>query len=178
METPGFQKYARSGIPLNVGDKATIRVRLEVGATSESIAVNAGLTGIEQNQSVTGQLMDNTKASELPLNGRRIFTLLQLSAGVLFTQRQFGATGFSGTRANTDAFLLDGAPLGVSGAWDYAPLVDAVEEFKVSAFANDASHGLTGGGAVNMTMKSGTKSIWEIPRLCRGILTGRATPMC
>ncbi len=173
VEAPGFQKYTRSGVTLNVGDKATIRVRLEVGATSESITVNAGLTGIEQNQSVTGQLMDNRKVSELPLNGRQVFMLLQLSAGVLFTQQQFGATGFSGTRAwdvngnysmhgsraNTNAFLLDGAPLGVSGAWDYAPLVDAVEEFKVSAFANDASHGLTGGGAVNMTMKSGANQL-------------------
>jgi len=36
VEAPGFQKYTRSGITLNVGDKAMIRVRLEVGATTES----------------------------------------------------------------------------------------------------------------------------------------------
>ena len=170
VEASGFQKYVRSGITLNVGDKAMLPVRLEVGGTSESVTVTAELTGIEQNQSVLGQLMDNRKVSELPINGRQIFMLLQLSAGVLFTQQQFGATGMSGTRAwdttgkysvqgsrvDTNGFLLDGAPLGVNGAWDWSPLVDAVEEFKVSAFANDASHGLTGGGVVNMTMKSGT----------------------
>ena len=140
---------------------------------ADSVTVTAELTGIESNQSVLGQLMDNKKVSELPLNGRQVFMLLQLSAGVVFTQQQFGATGFSGTRAwdingqltihgsraNSNAFMLDGAPLGVNGAWNYAPLVDAVEEFKVSSPANDASHGLTGGGVVNMTMKSGTNQL-------------------
>jgi hypothetical protein len=173
VEGAGFQKYTRSGITLNIGDKASVQIRLEMGKLTESVTVNAELTGIEQNQSVMGQLMDNKKVSELPLNGRQVFMLLQLSAGVVFTQQQFGASGFSGTRAwdingnytihgsrpNTNAFLLDGAPLGVDGKWDYAPLVDAVEEFKVTAAASDASHGLTGGGVINMTMKGGTNQI-------------------
>ncbi|MCL5742497.1 MAG: carboxypeptidase regulatory-like domain-containing protein, partial [Acidobacteria bacterium] len=170
VEAAGFQKYKRSGITLSVGDKAVVQVRLEVGQITDSVTVNAELTGVEQNQSVLGQLMDNKKVSELPLNGRQVFMLLQLSAGVVFTQQVFGASGNSGTRAwdisgnfsiqgsrpNTNAFLLDGAPLGVDGKWDYAPLVDAVEEFKVAATATDASQGLTGGGVINMTMKSGT----------------------
>ncbi|MEN6494857.1 MAG: carboxypeptidase-like regulatory domain-containing protein, partial [Thermoguttaceae bacterium] len=173
VEAPGFQKYTRSGISLSTGDKANVQIRLAVGQLTESVTVNAELTGIEQNQSVLGQLMDNKKVSELPLNGRQVYMLLQLSAGVIFTQQQFGASGFSGTRAwdingaytihgsrpNTNAFLLDGAPLGVDGKWDYAPLADAVEEFKVTAAATDASHGLTGGGVVNMTMKSGTNQL-------------------
>ena len=173
VEASGFQKYTRSGITLNTGDKASVQIRLEIGRMTESVTVDAELTGIERNQSVLGQLMDNKQVSELPLNGRQVFMLLQLSAGVVFTQQQFGATGNSGTRAwdisgnftihgsrpNTNAFLLDGAPLGVDGKWDYSPLVDAVEEFKVTSAATDASHGLTGGGVVNMTMKSGTNQI-------------------
>ena len=156
VEAAGFQKYTRSAITLSVGDKANIQVRLEIGQGIQSVTVNAELTGIEQNQSITGQLMTNKNVSELPLNGRQVFMLLELSAGVVFTTQVFGAAGNSGTRAwdatgaytiqgsfnNTNSFVLDGAPLGVNGQWDYAPLADAVEEFKVTAFTNDARKAL------------------------------------
>ena len=174
-EAAGFRRFVRQGVVLNVGDKANVAIRMEVGDLNQSVTVTAELTAIESNQSVMDQLIDNKKVSELPLNGRQVFMLLQFSAGVLFTQQVFGSSGFSGTRPydvngtvsihgsrpggawdGSNSFLLDGAPLGVSGNWNYSPLVDAVEEFKVSTPANDASQGLTGGGVVNMTMKSGT----------------------
>ena len=98
-EAAGFRAYTRKGIVLAVGDKAVVQIQMEVGQMADSITVTAELTGIESNQSVLGQLMDNKKVSELPLNGRQVFMLLQLSAGVIFTQQQFGVTGFSGTRA-------------------------------------------------------------------------------
>jgi hypothetical protein len=168
----GFSTYTRQGISLSVGDRANLAVTLEVGQVSSSVAVNAELTGIESNQDITGQLMDTRQVSSLPLNGRQAFMLLQLSSGVVFTQQFFGPGGFSGTRAydvnglwsiqgsyvgttGSNAFMLDGAPLGVNGQWDYSPVVDAIEEYKVQMPTNDASLGLTGGGVINMTMKSG-----------------------
>ena len=168
VEANGFRPYRRSGITLSVGDKVVVRIGLEVGGTAESVTVNAELTGIERNQSILGQLMDNKNVSELPLNGRQVYQLLQQSAGVLFTgtnvtgTRGWDAGGIylmQGSLTRTNAFLLDGAALGVSGEWTYSPLVDAVEEFKVSTPINDASQGLTGGGVVNMTMKSGTNRL-------------------
>ncbi len=173
-EVPGFRKFTRSGISLNVGDKATVNIRLEVGDVAESVTVVAELLATETNRSVLGQLMDNKGVSELPLNGRQVFMLMQLSTGVIFTQREFGATGFSGTRAwdtngqwtmhggvnNSNNFLLDGASIGLGGGgWNFAPLVDGVEEFKVAAPSADASLGLSGGGVVNMTMKSGGNAL-------------------
>ena len=115
--------------------------------------------------------MDNKGVSELPLNGRQVFMLTQLSAGVIFTQQQFGASGFSGTRAwdtngsltmhggatSSNQFNLDGASINAgTGEWKFAPLVDGIEEFKVSTPSSDASLGLSGGGVLNMTMKGGT----------------------
>jgi len=173
-EAPGFRKFTRAGVSLNVGDKVTVNIRLEVGDVTESVTVTGELLATETNRSVLGQLMDNKGVSELPLNGRQVFMLMQLSAGVIFTQKQFGSTGFSGTRAwdtngqwtmhggvtNSNAFLLDGASIGAGGGgWLFAPLVDGVEEFKVSAPSADASLGMSGGGVVNMTMKSGTNAL-------------------
>jgi len=122
VEAAGFRTYKRSGITLSVGDKAVLRIGLEMGLTTESVTVNAELTGVEQNQSILGQLMDNKKVSELPLNGRQVYQLLQLSAGVLFTSasptgtRAWDVGGqyvIQGSFQNTSAFLLDGAANGV-----------------------------------------------------------------
>lgn len=86
-EAQGFRRYARQAITLAVGDKVNVDISMEVGALSESATVTAELTGVESNQSVMGQLMNSKAVAELPINGRQIFLLLPLSAGVLFTRQ-------------------------------------------------------------------------------------------
>ena len=179
VSAQGFRGYVRQGITLAVGEKATVEVKLEVGDVATSVAVTAELTGVEANQDITGQLMDNKQVSELPLNGRQVFMLLQLSSGVVFTQQFFGPGGFSGTRAydvngewtvqgsyvnassglGSNGFMLDGVPLGVNGEWDFSPVVDSLQEYKVVMPTNDASLGPTGGGVVNMSTRSGGNDI-------------------
>jgi hypothetical protein len=172
-EAPGFKRYLRQGMRLAVGDKANLEIQMEVGDITSAVTVNAELTGVEASEGITSQLMEARNVSELPLNGRNVYMLVQLSAGVVFTQQNFAPGGSSGTRAydlygqfsvhgslpNTSAFLLDGVPVETGGQSDYVPLVDGVEEFKVSSPMNDASQGLTSGGVVNMTMKRGTNGL-------------------
>ena len=167
---PGFKTFVREGIVLHTAETATITVKLDLGNVEETVTVSAGLSEVETNQSVLSQTMDNKKVSELPLNGRQVYMLLQLTSGTLFTQQTFGATGFSGTRAwdvngsvtihgsrtGNNEFLIDGASNAGTGGWSYAPPVDAIEEFKVDTASTDASYGRTSGGVVNLTLKSGT----------------------
>ena len=170
-EARGFKKFVRTGVTLNVGDRATINIALEIGAVTESVTVTADLLTTDTDRSVLSQLMDNKAVSELPLNGRQVFMLVQLSSGTIFTQQQFGARGFSGTRAwdtngsvtmhggatSSNQFNLDGASINAgTGEWKFAPLVDGIQEFKLSTPSTDASLGLSGGGVLNMTMKGGT----------------------
>src|SRR5207244_2520968 len=103
----------------------------------------------------------------------QVYMLLQLAEGVMFTQTEFGATGFSGTRGwdvnssytmnggtiGSNQFLLNGAPISVNGMWQVAPNVDAVREFKVMTNTYDAQYGRTGGGTVNTTLKSGSNAL-------------------
>lgn len=166
----GFKTFVREGIVLHTAETATIQVKLELGKVEETVSVSAGLSEVETNQSVLSQTMDNKKVSELPLNGRQVYMLLQLTSGTLFTQQTFGATGFSGTRAwdvngsvtihgsrtGNNEFLIDGASNAGTGGWSYAPPVDAIEEFKVDTASTDASYGHTSGGVVNLTLRSGT----------------------
>jgi outer membrane receptor protein involved in Fe transport len=169
----GFKTFVREGIVLHTAETATINVQLALGAVEETVNVVGGLTEVETNQSVLSQTMDNKKVSELPLNGRQVYMLLQLTSGTLFTQQTFGATGFSGTRAwdvngsvsihgsrtGNNEFLIDGASNAGTGGWTYAPPVDAIEEFKVDSASTSAQYGRTSGGVVNLTLKSGTNQL-------------------
>src|SRR5262249_1676213 len=118
-----------------------------------------------------GVIFDQTKVQELPLNGRQEYMLMALSPGVLFSQEQFGSSGYSGTRGwdvsaaykingarpGTNVFLLNGVRISDNGGtWDVAPNIEAVQEFKVMINTYDAQFGGFSGGAVNTTVKSGS----------------------
>jgi hypothetical protein len=50
---------------------ATQNVALQVGAVNEQVTVQAGAELIETRTAVAGQLVDEKRIIELPLNGRR-----------------------------------------------------------------------------------------------------------
>lgn len=174
---PGFKTFVREGITLRTAETVTMNIALSLGAVEETVTVSAATTQIETNESTIAQTIENKRISELPLNGRQVYMLMQLTAGTLFTQTTFGATGFSGTRAwdvngslsvhgsrtGNNEFLIEGAPSsgtgGGTGNWNYAPPVDAIEEFKIQTSSVDASYGRTSGGVVNMTLRSGTNQL-------------------
>ena len=155
----------------------SVNVQLPSARVEEIITVSAGQSAIESNESTIAQTIENKRISELPLNGRQVYMMMQLTAGTIFTQTTFGATGFSGTRAwdvngslsvhgsrtGNNEFLMDGAPSsgtgGGTGNWNFAPPVDAIEEFKIGTSSVDASYGRTSGGVINMTLRSGTNQL-------------------
>jgi outer membrane receptor protein involved in Fe transport len=174
---PGFRTFVREGIELHTAETVTVNVQLTVGAREETITVSAEASQIESNESTVSQTIENKRIAELPLNGRQVYMLMQLTPGTIFTQTTFGATGFSGTRAwdvngslsvhgsrtGNNEYLVDGAPSagtgGGTGSWNYAPPVDAIEEFKIGTSSVDASYGRTSGGVINMTLRSGTNNL-------------------
>ena len=68
----------------------------------------------------------------------------------------------NGGPSNHVEFLLDGAPnntvYGRANRIAYVPSVDAVEEFKVMTSVYDAQYGRSGGGVINVSIKSGQNS--------------------
>ncbi|MBL8179231.1 MAG: TonB-dependent receptor [Bryobacterales bacterium] len=168
----GFQTVRRSGIVLQVAEKLNLPILLEVGAVTTEITVIGEQELIQTASASRGLVFDPIKMQEIPMNGRQTYMLMRLSPGVMFTQRTFGSTGFSGTRAwdvngsftmnggrtGTNQFLLNGAPISTNGTFNVAPNVEAVEEMKVMVNTYDSQYGRTGGGHVSTTLKSGTNS--------------------
>lgn len=167
---PGFSLLRREAIVLQVADKLELPLELQVGQVSESITVVGEQSLIQTATASRGQNFDPVKTQEYPLNGRQVYMLMALTPGVIFTQEQFGSSGFSGTRGwdvngsyiinggrvGTNQFLLNGAPISLVGSWQLAPNMEAIQEFKIMTNTYDAQFGRTGGGTVNINLKSGT----------------------
>lgn len=166
----GFQTVRRNEIVLQVAEKLQLSVRMEVGSITQEVTVIGEQELIQTATASRGLVFDPVKMQEIPLNGRQAYMLMRLSPGVMFTQRQFGASGFSGTRgwdvngsfvmnggrSGSNQFLLNGAPISTNGTFNLSPNVEAVQEMKVMVNTYDVQYGRSGGGHVNTTLKSGT----------------------
>lgn len=172
VEASGFKKVSREGLTLNVGQTAAINITLEVGAVSDQVTVTAETPMLETAKADRGTVIDNLRVTELPLNARNPFMLSQLVAGVNYNgnaiyQRPFdnGAIAdwsINGSRNRQNEFLLDGAPNNAQAGGNnlaYVPPVDSVQEFKIQTNSYDSQYGKTGGGVVNVTLKSGTNDL-------------------
>jgi hypothetical protein len=172
----GFKTETRANVELNVGDRQQIDFALQVGGVSEQVTVEASGQQLETATADLGQSIGAAATAQLPLLGRNPFQLTTLASGVQHTSalasrsdRPFDNGGMdnyniNGSRAYTNEFLIDGAPDDASESNTQpnniaiAPPPDAVAESRVQTSTYDAQYGRTGGGTVNVGLKSGTNS--------------------
>ena len=95
---PGFRTFVQTGIVLQVNANPTINVVMGVGAVSEQITVQGNAAMVETRTTSVGQVMENQRILELPLNGRQVTDLLLLSPGVTPNGSAGVAGGFSSNR--------------------------------------------------------------------------------
>src|SRR5207253_3786291 len=176
VEAAGFKKALRTAVTVDVAGKVNLNTALDVGSILETVTIQAETALINTADASGGTVIDPERVQNLPLNGRQIYTLLDLTPGVKFTQSTFGPGGFSGTRGWDETnqysingvsglynqFTLNGAPITQqtstnTGQWEIAPNVDAVHEFKIMTNTYDAQYGRAGGGTINTIIKNGTK---------------------
>ncbi|MDZ4800440.1 MAG: carboxypeptidase regulatory-like domain-containing protein [Bryobacteraceae bacterium] len=173
----GFKSLKRSPILIQVQSKVDVDASLELGSVSDVVNVRGDAPILDTATASTGQVIENRRIVELPLNGRNPLALAQISPGVVSVEgptflRAFdingassisiggsvSATGGAVTRSND--FTLDGAPNTTRGnTVAYVPPADAVEEFKVETATYDASSGHTSGGTINISTRSGTNDL-------------------
>ncbi len=175
VSAPGFQSLKRTDITLAVGARLNLPLQLTVGQATTEVTVTGQQELINTADANRGLTFDPVKTQEYPLNGRQSYMLLALTPGVIFVQEQFGASGFSGTRGwdvnssykfngarsgnGNNAFLLNGTLISDNGSqWDFAPSVDAIQEFSAMTTIYDAQYGHEAGGVVNTVIKSGSNN--------------------
>jgi hypothetical protein len=165
---PGFRTFVQTGIVLQVNSDAVINPVLEVGQVTEQVEVQANVTQVETRSTAVGQVIENERILELPLNGRQVTDLITLSGAAVQTSTGAGPGGIPGS-STVQISVAGGLNFGVSYALDGAmhidmynganhpmPFPDALQEFRVEASGISAGGGMRSGGAVNAVTKSGT----------------------
>src|SRR5437667_3236823 len=80
---PGFRTFAQTGIVLQVNSNPTINIILQVGQVTAKIEVQANATQVETRTTAVGQVIENARILELPLNGRQVTDLITLSGAAV-----------------------------------------------------------------------------------------------
>lgn len=170
IEKDGFRTIRQTGLPLAVGQVARLDVVLQVGSVAESVEVNAQAILLDSETSSLATVIGSNQVKELPLLGRNSYALAMLVPGVrpssgvnnlVIDQISTVAYSINGQRANSNEFLLDGAPN--SAASQNQPVINAnpdmVQEFKVETNSYSAEYGRAAGGVFNVVTRSGTNDI-------------------
>src|SRR5215471_2750911 len=181
----GFGTKELTGIALQVDQTATLDFKMSVGPVKQSLDVVANLSSVDSTTSELGTVITTELVNNLPLNGRNFTQLLALTPGVspISVAQNGGGNSWgglpvgsfifpsvNGQRNRSNMFLLDGSnDLGsFLGNYNYAPIIDDVQEFKLQSHNDLAEFGGVAGGIVNVVTKAGTNafhcSAWEFLR--------------
>lgn len=172
-ESPGFKTISNTNVVLNAGTIAHVDFKLQIGKASEVIEVTGAAAQVNTEDSKLATTVSSTQISNLPLNGRNVFDLMQLSTGAVnVTGVDFEnghSTVVNGVREDFNGFLVNGVSnKGLSGGAVNVPIQDSVEEFQQLQLNMSAQYGNSAGGSVNLVTKSGTNtwhgSGWEYLR--------------
>src|SRR5258706_10827008 len=164
---PGFRTYVQTGIVLQVDANPVINAILQVGQVADQVEVRADAALVETRSTGIGQVIDNIRVLEMPLNGLQVTELILLSGAAVgggnqMTSRNYPTDSISvaGGLNHGLTYLLDGGthndpfnnlnlPL---------PFPDALQEFKVETSALPAQYGEHFAGAINAVTKTGTNN--------------------
>jgi len=162
VEAGGFKRAVRSGITLEIEQTQVLDFQMELGAATESVSVTAELPLLSTTDAAQGQVINNKRIVDMPLNGRDYIQLALLSGGTLPPiGGRFGGFSAAGQRTTQNNYMLDGidnnnVQLAAQGeqAETVKPSVDAIQEFKISTNSYSAEFGRATGGVVNATSRS------------------------
>jgi hypothetical protein len=160
---------------LNVSDQLALKLQLQVGQISESVTIQ-GSSLIQTESPAVGTVINRQFVANLPLNGRSIQALIELTPGTVLTKGE-GQFSINGQRDNANYFSGDGVGTNVGtrpfpslgqaaggtlpafsalGGTNNLVSVDALQEFRIETSTYAAESGRTPGGQVAIVTRAGT----------------------
>ncbi|MBI2685312.1 MAG: TonB-dependent receptor [Acidobacteria bacterium] len=171
-ENTGFKKASVGPFSLEANQIGRVDFKLEVGDLTQTVEITGAAPILQTESTATGDAINSSKLTSLPLNGRNFASVTLLIPGaistspsVMSTSSRFQSSGsrpqVNGNREQTNNFLLDGVETGetVGNRIGYQPNVDALEEVKVITGNGGGEYGNVGGASVVMSLKSGTNRL-------------------
>ena len=174
VESAGFSTYIQKGIGLAVGQAASLKVALAVGAITQQVTVEGSANEVTTDDAAVSQVIDEKSMESLPMNGRAAQQLVFLVPGAVDVSGQnCGANceggvlpgeqyaKVNGGGSNGVYYLLDGVDYNdmyINTNLPF-PSPDALQEFNVQTDNMSATYGNATGGVANVVTKSGTNQL-------------------
>jgi len=165
----GFKKYVRKGLPLDLNEALTVDVPLQIGGSTETVEVTGAPPVVDTTSTQLGAVVNERSSTQLPLNERDVFQLLQLQPGVqsqignnlFYGSDKAGVVTVNGGRGRSNNYSVNGGDSNdlFANLPAVQPSPDSVEEFRVISNSFDAEYGRNSGAVVNVVTKSGTNEI-------------------
>src|SRR6266852_4550568 len=83
-EAEGFKRTVQEEVEVLVNTQATVNLRLELGAVTQTVEVNARDTQLNTVDATIGNPFNETQVRQLPLEARNVVALLSLQPGVTY----------------------------------------------------------------------------------------------
>jgi hypothetical protein len=182
----GFKSTRVQNIIVSVGTTTSRDVKLEVGAATEQVTVEAGQQIVETEDSALSTLVDRRVWENMPIEARNSNDFINLVAGAV-PENQAGGTfrgaAVNGVRTGGGNFMVEGVDNneqgqgGTSlcgtacgqGGSNTSISPDAIEEYRVITHDFSAEYGKVGGFVTDTVLKSGTNkwhgSLFEYNRV-------------
>ncbi len=184
VKAPNFKTVVHNNIVLQVEDRLTVDIRLEVGQVTETMVVTTEAPQLRTADAETGEVIDQNMIENLPSNNtgfaRDPLLLLSISGDVQGGGQRAGwalgingggpysgpnDTRINGGRTSSLEYLVDGVPISQNFGHvisNGTPAYDDVSEFKVVTNGISAEYGRLSGGAVSIGTKSGSNSFHRL----------------
>lgn len=174
VQYPGFEKW-QSDFVVQTGQTASLQPKLTVGSVSDTVVVNDAASPITTEGMQIADVKDALQIHQLPLNGRQITNLFDLTAGV----EGGGAARTNGLKVGSLEIVQDGVSLVDrfgGGIQRVQPGLDTIQEFRIETNGSSARYPRP--ATVTLVTKSGSNqlhgSLFETMRNNAGGLRARA----
>lgn len=162
----GFKKYLHKGLVVNLNEVVSLDITLQIGTTSEVVEVTGAPPVVDTTSTQLGAIVNERSSTQLPLNQRDVYQLLQLQPGVqsqignnlFYGSDKAGVVTVNGGRGRANNYSVNGGDGNdlFANLPAVQPSPDSIEEFRVITNSFDAEYGRNSGAVVNVVTKSGT----------------------
>src|ERR1019366_2401983 len=153
---------------LDLNQTLTVNGTLQLGSATETVEVTSEAPLVDTSSTQLGATVDALMATQLPLNTRDTYQLLQLHPGVMsnvggsnsiaYGSDQPGVVSVNGGRGRSNNFNVNGGDANdlFANLPTVQPSPDSIAEFRVLTNTFDAEYGRNSGAVINVVTKSGT----------------------
>lgn len=152
IEAPGFKKW-EGRLTIQVGQHAVVDAEMETGSPQETVTVTSAAPLVQTESADVSDVKDYQRIRQLPLNGRNISALFDLTPGI----EGGGNARVNGLKVGSLEITLDGVSLVDrfgGGIARVQPGLDTVQEFRVETVGSDARYSRP--ATVTLATRSGT----------------------